>query len=125
MLSRPVEVFPLPIDDWQRPLQTVVLGGEVFQNPGDNNSLTSLVILSSPSGTSGISSVGNLRFCTGYRRGFLPAPDLNSKLSAGGVVAACSVSELVAELCTVSLETDTWRYEVLSSWYKWGSCGGK
>ena len=31
------EVFQLPIDDKQRPLQTVVLGGEVLQNLHDDN----------------------------------------------------------------------------------------
>ena len=88
LLSRGVEVFLRPIDDLQRPLRTVVLGGEVLQNIDDD---TVVVILISPSRTLGISWVGNLRFCTSCRCGSLSGQELKSKLSAG---SRCGVFRL-------------------------------
>ena len=63
---------------------------------------------------------GYLRFCTRCRLSWRPALKLNNKSFLPGDVAKDSVSELVAELCTVSLEMDPSRFEVLSSLYKLG-----
>ena len=116
LLSLLVEVRRLPINDQHRPLPIIVLGGEVLQNLDDDNTRRlPLPCVFNSHKTMGISFFGNLRFETGCRCALLPALELKSKLFAGESVAASSVSELVAELGTVSWEIDTQRFEVWSS----------
>ena len=86
------------------PLQTVAFGDEQLHNLNDDGVRQLPLPIFSPSRTEGIWSVGNLRFCAGCRLGSRSAVELKSKLSAKSVFAKSSVSELVAELCTVSLE---------------------
>ena len=106
--SRIVEVYPLFIDDWQWLLQFVVLGDEVLPSLDDGQySLTSLSFSYFPlSGTLGISSVGNLRFCTGCCLGW--RPDQDSKESS-------LLGESLRRLLSQNFAR---RFEVLSSWYK-------
>ena len=87
-----VEVFPLPIGDWRRPLPTNLLCDEVFQNLDDDN----IRCLPFPFSLSTVKEFRrSATFVSAHGAADCPqAQNSKSKLSSGRVDAASSVSEL-------------------------------